>query len=252
MDKPDIAVVVLCLLGIATVFFLSFRDSFDIFCLSTCTTFFLFIFLAGHLNEDFAVRKITKRSSVSKALMWTGLLLALFTIIQTSNSGEYSPWQSVGCYSSLILILIPWLVLASKEDILKIEGRERKKREWNGGLSPSSNIRTWRKLSKEELDYILKHRGWNRGGTADDGISGSCTSTGLDFEFRNVDGVIIAEIQGGAHNWLGRGFEVTNECEWHEGDNTDWTTYWTTVTFTFPEEPVRMVLIGSDVTYTFE
>ena len=80
--------------------------------------------------------------------------------------------------------------------------------------------------------------------------SGTCTNANPYFRFENVDGVQIAGIYGGAHTWLERGFEITNECEWE--DNTDMTEYWTTVTFTFPEEPVRMVLIGSDVTYTFE
>ncbi len=82
-------------------------------------------------------------------------------------------------------------------------------------------------------------------------INGTCAGFHTHFEFQNVEGVSIAAINGGAHNWLARDIEVTDECEWDENDNTDRTEYWTTVTFTFPEEPVRFIM-NHDETYTFQ
>ena len=82
-------------------------------------------------------------------------------------------------------------------------------------------------------------------------INGTCAGFHTGFEFQNVDGVSIAKINGGTHNWLTRGIEVTDECEWDENDNTDRTDYWTTVTFTFSEEPVRFIY-NYDATYTFQ
>ena len=82
-------------------------------------------------------------------------------------------------------------------------------------------------------------------------VNGTCTGSDTYFKFFNVEGVSIAGIYGGAHNWLARGFEVTNECEWDENDTADRTPYWTTVTFTFSEEPVRFTMNSSE-TYTFQ
>lgn len=85
-------------------------------------------------------------------------------------------------------------------------------------------------------------------------LSGTCTSANPFFRFENADGVPIAAIAGGRDDWLARGFEVTNECEWDENDNNDRTDYWTTVTFTFSEEPVRMYTNSyyEGPKYTFE
>jgi len=104
----------------------------------------------------------------------------------------------------------------------------------------------WLNVTKNGNTVIIEYV---RGDSPNDVISGSCTNSNPYFQFLNVDGVQIAGIYGGAHSWLERGFEITNECEWE--DNTDMTEYWTTVTFTFPEEPVRMYLSDYE-SYTFE
>jgi|5B_taG_2_1085324.scaffolds.fasta_scaffold02266_2 hypothetical protein len=82
-------------------------------------------------------------------------------------------------------------------------------------------------------------------------VNGTCRAFSPYFEFQNVEGVTIAGIYGGAHEWLARGFEVKDQCEWNENDNEDRTGYWTTVTFTFSEEPVRFIY-NTDQTYTFQ
>ena len=117
---------------------------------------------------------------------------------------------------------------------------------WRGDENWTIEYTPWLNVTKNGNTVIIEYV---RGDSPNDVISGSCTNSNPYFQFLNVDGVQIAGIYGGAHSWLERGFEITNECEWE--DNTDMTEYWTTVTFTFPEEPVRMYLSDYE-SYTFE
>lgn len=83
--------------------------------------------------------------------------------------------------------------------------------------------------------------------------SGNCTEYGPNIRFANVDGVTIASYYGGVRDWLGRGIETTSDCEWDEDDNNNRLSYWTTVTFTLPEEPVRFYFSDYDgQSWTFE
>ena len=92
--------------------------------------------------------------------------------------------------------------------------------------------------------------------TTDDAyLNGTCTgNAGPDFRFVNVDGVLISNFK--SHTWIELGLEVTDECEWDPADDGhNHLHYWTTVTFTFSEEPVRFCTGLSDIhypCYTFE
>ena len=118
----------------------------------------------------------------------------------------------------------------------------------SGGNGWETVIKPWLNITKNGNTVTVEYVGTPP--TSGSLVNGTCRAYGYYFDFQNVEGVSIAVISGGAHEWLSRGFEVTDECEWHEDDNEDRTEYWTTVTFTFPEEPVRVTV--HDDTYTFQ
>ena len=58
--------------------------------------------------------------------------------------------------------------------------------------------------------------------------------------------------------YVDRGFDIVRECEVdpdHEAQVSDLYTYWTTMTITLPEEPVRLAIggyyTGANSVYTF-
>ncbi len=80
----------------------------------------------------------------------------------------------------------------------------------------------------------------------------NCTSSVPDLTVLTVDSNVIMSMSGTMKNYIERGFTAVAECtpdpDHYNGD--DMWEYWTTITMTFAEEPVRIHIIGQE--YTFE
>mgnify|MGYP001178952126 CR=1 FL=1 len=113
-------------------------------------------------------------------------------------------------------------------------------------------LEPWINITKNGNTVTVEYVGSDLPSTDDAYLNGTCTgNTGPMFTFANVDGAKIASYHG--NDWIELGFEVTDECEWDPAeDGHDHLRYWTTVTFTFPEEPVRFCVDDLDYPcYTF-
>ena len=81
----------------------------------------------------------------------------------------------------------------------------------------------------------------------------NCTNQYPDITFMNGESDIIMSISGSYSNYMKRGFDIVKECE-VDPDFEDVVNhkyeYWTTITITLPEEPVRFAFSSSEI-YTF-
>ena len=81
----------------------------------------------------------------------------------------------------------------------------------------------------------------------------NCTSSVPDLTVLTVDSNVIMSMPGTMKNYIERGFTAVAECtvdpDFENNVDNMWE-YWTTITMTFAEEPVRIHIIGQE--YTFE
>jgi len=85
----------------------------------------------------------------------------------------------------------------------------------------------------------------------------NCTNGYLDLTFLTGESDIIMSIGDSHSKYVDRGFDIVKECEVDPDfeDMVDIYSYWTTITITLPEEPVRLALGGyymaGNSVYTF-
>ena len=80
----------------------------------------------------------------------------------------------------------------------------------------------------------------------------NCTDAYFGLTFVNGESDIIMSISDGHPNYVKRGVDIVRECEVDPDfeDMVDVYNYWTTLTITLPEEPVRLLTSGSAYTFS--
>jgi len=81
----------------------------------------------------------------------------------------------------------------------------------------------------------------------------NCTNGYLDITFMNGESDVIMSLPGSYSNYMKRGFDIVKECEVDpdfEDEVNHKYEYWTTITITLPEEPVRINIVGQEYTFS--
>ena len=80
----------------------------------------------------------------------------------------------------------------------------------------------------------------------------NCTNDYLSLTFMTETSDVIMSIDNSHWQYVDRGFDIVRECEVDPDyeDMVDVYNYWTTLTITLPEEPVRLLTSGSAYTFS--
>ncbi len=115
--KLAIANAALYLSGIGIAYFFIVwgnQRGTDDFILPCCTSFFLFIVLLSYVaekNKSMNIVEPTKTYTLLTGIGALGLVISLF-LLWSADSDDPDPWTGFYCFSSMILIIIPFLALS--------------------------------------------------------------------------------------------------------------------------------------------